>query len=80
VLGEAGNRKDACHSPERDDEVRVLELDVANFGLDHNVPRLFVELIASPSTRSACGHIIRRGTTTWRGSRVPEAASGRIGV
>ena len=36
--------------------------------------------VISPSTRSACGHIIRSGTTTWRGSRVPDAASGSVGV
>ncbi len=35
---------------------------------------------AFPSTNSACGHIIRIGTTVWRGSIVPEAASGSIGV
>jgi hypothetical protein len=29
---------------------------------------------------SVCGHICRTGTTAWRGSIVPEAASGRIGV
>ena len=35
---------------------------------------------ARPRTRSACGHIIRSGTTAWRGSSVPEAASGSSGV
>jgi hypothetical protein len=43
VLGEAGNRKDARHSPERDDEFLVLELDAASLGLDHDVPCQFVE-------------------------------------
>jgi hypothetical protein len=35
---------------------------------------------ARPSRRSACGHIIRIGTTTCLGSSVPDAASGSIGV
>ena len=29
---------------------------------------------------SECGHITRSGTTTWRGSSVPEAASGSSAV
>ena len=33
-----------------------------------------------PRTSSACGHISRSGTTTWRGSSVPDAASGSSGV
>ena len=35
--------------------------------------------VARPSRSSACGHIIRRGTTQWRGSSIPEAASGSMG-
>ena len=31
--------------------------------------------VARPITRSACGHIVRTGTTVWRGSTVPDAAS-----
>ncbi len=34
----------------------------------------------APSTSSACGHIIRIGTTTRRGSTAPDAASGSSGV
>ena len=36
--------------------------------------------VTRPSTSSACGHIWRSGTTACRGSSVPEAASGSIGV
>ena len=35
---------------------------------------------ARPRTSSACGHIIRRGTTAWRGERAPAATSGSSGV
>ncbi len=36
--------------------------------------------VARPSRSSACGHIARSGTIVWRGSSVPDAASGSSGV
>ncbi len=41
---------------------------------------LLVEHVARPRMSCACGHMTRSGTTTWRGSSVPDAASGSIGV
>jgi hypothetical protein len=43
VLGEAGHGEDARDRPERDDEVRVLELDAAGVGLDGDGPRALIE-------------------------------------
>ena len=42
--------------------------------------RSWSSAVARPSSSSERGHIILSGTTMWRGSSVPEAASGKSGV
>ena len=65
-----------------DQDRRVVSIATAAGDIGVHYEQLVVALgaVARPRTSSACGAIIRRGTTTWRGSSVPEAASGRIGV
>ena len=81
VLREPGHGKGARRRPEGDDEPLVSDLDRPGQGLDGDgLAARDRDRVIEPRTSSACGHISRSGTTTWRGSSVPEAASGRSGV
>jgi hypothetical protein len=80
VLGEAGDRERARHGAERQHEVAPLDRLRPLVRLDGGGARVEIERVTLPRISSACGHISRNGTTQWRGSSVPEAASGRSGV
>ena len=81
VLREPGHGEDARPRAERDDEALVADLERPGERLDDDrSSRPDRGSTMSPSSSSACGHISRSGTTTWRGSSVPDAASGRSGV
>ena len=81
VLGQARDRKRPRDGPERDDELVVGDVDLLLVGDDANgACASSSRAVARPRSSSAWGHITRSGTTAWRGSSVPEAASGSIGV
>ena len=80
VLGEPGDRQRARGRAERDHDLGVADVDDVLGGLDPCEALPVVDRGHLAQSSSACGHISRNGTTTWRGSSVPDAASGRIGV
>ena len=81
VLEQAGDRCGARHRAERDHEGVERERHRPALGsCTATVRAARSTASARPSTSRARGHITRTGTTTWRGSTVPEAASGRSGV
>jgi hypothetical protein len=71
VIGETGNRQRARDRAERDDDVLEAHGHHVVLGLDTRAALLRVE-----GGRAAEDQL----TTTWRGSSVPDAASGSIGV
>jgi hypothetical protein len=80
VVGKPGDRQGARDGAERDHEVLVADRERPATVSTSTRLRSKSNSTARPSTRSECGHIARSGTTTWRGSSVPEAASGRNAV
>ena len=81
VLGEAGDRQHARDRAEREHRLLVADLEASRVRSRPSPSALArSSAVSRPSSSSACGHIIRSGTTTWRGSSVPDAASGRSGV
>ena len=80
VLGEAGHRQRTRDGAERQHEViHATVCGPSSVSIGGGL-RLEVEPVALPRISSACGHIARSGTTQWRGSSVPAAASGSSGV
>ena len=81
VLGEPGHREGARNGAERQHELLVARPRTAGVRrLDGSGLLLLVDARHAAEDSSACGHICRSGTTMCRGSSVPDAASGSIGV
>ena len=81
VLGETRDGEDAGARAERDHEPLVADLERPGERCRRRpLSRLDRGSRRRRAASSACGHISRSGTTTWRGSSVPDAASGRSGV
>ena len=78
VLAEAGDRERARDRAERDEEVLAAEPVLGALRLDEHRARL-VEPRPVADDQLRLRRDCRSGTTTWRGSIVPEAASARSG-
>jgi hypothetical protein len=75
------HREGARNGADREHELVVANLEGAGVRcLHHRRLPLLVDPVTLPSSSSAWGAICRSGTTACRGSSVPEAASGSIGV
>ena len=80
VLAQAGHGRGAGDRAERDHELLVGDRDAARLGLDLDHAPLAIERHGAAEHEVGVGHMVRSGTTTWRGSMLPAAASGSSGV
>ena len=77
VLAQARDGRRAGHRSERDDELLVGDRDAAGLGLHLDDAPLGIERDgAAEHAGRRAGHMVRSGTTTWRGSMLP---GGRLG-
>ena len=79
VLRETRNGQRARDRAEGEHQPVVVHLEGPGVRLDRHRARSFVEGGRRADDELDRGHIIRSGTTTWRGSSVAEAASASSG-